>query len=300
MLPNFFVVGAQKSATTSLHQYLSGHPDIFLPPQKETHFFIEDARYELGIDHYEREYFSGWSGERSIGEIDPDYMYFQETLPRMLRHFDPPTLSFIFILRNPVERAFSHYLMTYRRGLEPLSFEEAIEREPERVGTDFHSREHYSYVGRGFYHRQITRYLDHVDRDRILVLLTDDLKRDPRPVIRRLFDFLGVDNTYSPPDLNTEYHRAAVPHSMAFVKWLTGGDSPEKKVLRLLMPHAGLRSWMRRTALSLNLRPQNSLQLSDSARNKLLHIYAADMRQLAALIGGIPDAWGFTGDGTEK
>ena len=86
MLPNFLVVGAQKAATTSLHNYLAVHPDIYLPAQKETKFFVDDERYMRGIDYYEREHFSGWKGESAVGEVDPDYMYFEQALGRLARH----------------------------------------------------------------------------------------------------------------------------------------------------------------------------------------------------------------------
>jgi len=100
MLPNFFVVGAQKSATTSLHFYLAGHPDIFLPKEKESKFFVNDERYILGIKYYENNYFCDWNGQKIVGEVDPDYMYFEVAVERILKHFDMNRLQFIFIFRN--------------------------------------------------------------------------------------------------------------------------------------------------------------------------------------------------------
>ena len=88
MLPNFFVVGAQKCATTSLYYYLREHPEIYLPMDKETKFFVRDDEYIKGIKYYESEYFSDYNGEKAIGEIDPDYMYFENTLERISKHID--------------------------------------------------------------------------------------------------------------------------------------------------------------------------------------------------------------------
>lgn len=133
MLPNFFIVGVQKAATTSLHNYLLYHPEIYLPAQKETKFFVDDKRYAKGIDYYEKTYFSDWNSQPAVGEIDPDYIYFQNALERISLHINISATKFIFIFRNPVDRAFSHYLMTYRRGFEPLSFEDATEQEPNRI-----------------------------------------------------------------------------------------------------------------------------------------------------------------------
>ncbi len=89
--------------------------------------------------------------------------FFDESLKRLQKYIDFSSAKFIFILRDPVERAFSHYLVTYRRGLEPLSFEEAIEKEDERLSKGgFFERMHYSYVSRGFYLRQIKRFLPYI------------------------------------------------------------------------------------------------------------------------------------------
>lgn len=113
MLPNFLIVGAQKCGTTSLHEYLYQHPQIYLPEGKETKFFAEDARYSKGITYYEDVCFSTYSGESAVGEVDPDYMYFEQALERIAEHLDLRTTKLIFVLRNPVDRAFSHYLNVF-------------------------------------------------------------------------------------------------------------------------------------------------------------------------------------------
>ena len=85
-LPNFFVVGAQKAGTTSLHHYLAKHPNICLPKQKETKFFVDDSLYDKGIEYYESNYFSNCGAKTVVGEVDPDYMYFPIAVERIKRH----------------------------------------------------------------------------------------------------------------------------------------------------------------------------------------------------------------------
>ena len=102
MLPKFFVVGAQKAGTTTLHNLLASHPEIYLPRQKETKFFVADERYAEGLSHYETQYFAEWDGESAVGEVDPDYMYFPQALERMAVNLDLREIRFIFLLRNPV------------------------------------------------------------------------------------------------------------------------------------------------------------------------------------------------------
>jgi hypothetical protein len=193
MLPNFLVVGAQKAGTTSLHNYLCSHPDIYLPRIKETKFFVADERFAKGLHCYEADHFSAWHGEQAIGEIDPDYMYFDQALERMVVNLDLRTMKFIFVLRNPVDRAFSHYLMSVRRGVEELSFEEAAKVESERISKDYLSKMHFSYVSRGFYLPQIQRFLAYANKSSMLFILSEDLKKNTNDVLTSCYRFLEVE-----------------------------------------------------------------------------------------------------------
>ena len=106
MLPNFIIAGAEKSGTSSLLFYMSEHEDIFTPAKKEIHFFDDGDNFNEGIDWY-KQWFTGWSGEKAIGECTPIYMYFPECAQRI--HDVYPEMKLIFILRNPVDRAYSNY-----------------------------------------------------------------------------------------------------------------------------------------------------------------------------------------------
>ncbi len=120
-LPNFLCVGAQKAGTTTLYEILKQHPDIFLPQNiKETKFFVYDEKYEKGVQWYQKEFFSEWNGQKAIGEVDPAMMFEEKSAQRI---FDTlgNNVKLIFIFRNPVARAYSHYLMSQRKGAEDLS-----------------------------------------------------------------------------------------------------------------------------------------------------------------------------------
>ena len=291
MLPNFFIVGAQKSATTTIHEYLVGHPDIYLPQQKETKFFARDRLFEKGIDYYESEYFEEWRGESAVGEVDPDYMYFENVLDRINKHLDLTNIKFIFILRNPVDRAFSHYLMTYRRGLEQLSFENAIDQETSRiVGGDFDEKDHYSYVSRGFYLRQIEFFLKRVDRAQMLFLLTEDLKQDPKSCLKFIYQFLGVSIDYVPENIGNNYHGAKVPVSAKLQQRIAGGTTVEKRFLRLFLPKP-LREGLRTKLLSLNQKKGKGHTLSEETRRKLIEIYRSENHRLESFLGRSLKSW---------
>lgn len=283
MLPNFMVVGAQKSGTTSLHHYLKGHPDIYLPAGKETKFFARTDRYEKGIEFYEREYFSEYNDEKAVGEVDPDYMFYEEALDRIGQHIPVGGLRFIFLLRNPVERAFSHYLMTYRRGEETLNFSEAIRSEEKRATGDYYSRSRYSYVTRGLYYPQIERFLHRVGRENVLILLTEDLKQDPVGVMKRCFQFLNVDVDVVLPELNQHYHGAYLPKSVKLVRLLTG-ENKFKKIARKIMPVDSVRSWLRGAVLKWNTSSDDIPTLNQADREFMSDIFRPYNLKLASLI----------------
>ncbi|MBK7727714.1 MAG: sulfotransferase [Gammaproteobacteria bacterium] len=130
--PSFFVVGAQKAGTTALHHYLARHPDIFLPAIKETHFFDDGhGEYRLGIDHYIEKYFHVDAHYLISGEVDPEYLFFPEVASRIASYC--PNAKLIFVFRDPVARAYSHYQMSFSRGLDQLDFAQAIAREDARM-----------------------------------------------------------------------------------------------------------------------------------------------------------------------
>jgi len=283
MLPNFFVVGAQKAATTSLHNYLVEHPQIYLPEQKETKFFVDASRYRKGIKYYEKKYFDKWNGEPAIGEVDPDYMYFEEALERIKENFDLSKLRFIFILRNPVDRAFSHYLMTFRRGLETLSFEDAIEKEEQRIKESYAAKMHFSYISRGFYHRQIQRFLRYVKKDQMHFVLTDDFEADSYNTIIRIFDFLRVDRDFVPSSIHRKFHVARVPRSAKLMQRIQD-DVPEKRIVRIIIPSKRWRHKIREKLIHFNQRKSDRIEMYKAARNRVTDIFRHENELLEKLI----------------
>ncbi len=144
VLPNFVIIGAPRSGTTSLSAYLGTHPQVFMSREKELHFF--DRRFHRGIEWYARQ-FARAKGKIGIGEATPRYMYGAEAIARMYELL--PETKLIAILRNPVDRAYSHYWHFRARGWEPLDFARAIAAE-ER-GEQDHSRTRRSYLEDGRY-----------------------------------------------------------------------------------------------------------------------------------------------------
>ena len=199
-LPDFLILGAQKAGTTALYAYLRWHPHITGPAFKEVSFF--DRHYARGEAWYRAHLPARVRAGTLVGEASPSYL-FHPLAPERVAALVPDA-RLIALLRNPVDRAFSHYQHEVALGRETLSFEEAIEREEERMHGEV---EHmlrdptyfsypwwnYTYLARGRYAEQLERWFAVFPREQVLVLATDELAADPEAAYSRVLDFLEVE-----------------------------------------------------------------------------------------------------------
>jgi len=187
-LPDFLIVGAMRSGTTSLARSLERHPDVFLPPTKEVHFF--DRNFDKGLSWYAA-HFRSASGYAVVGEATPEYMYDEEARRRMSATL--PEARLIAILRDPTDRAYSHYWHERNLGRESLSFEQALEAEERRLqDEDPVTRCRFAYAERGFYLHQLRALEETHGRSAMNVVLFEDFVSDPHTEFRRVASFLGV------------------------------------------------------------------------------------------------------------
>jgi len=209
MLPTFIICGTMRGGTTSLYNYLMTHPEICMSRKKEVHYF--DLNYYKGVKWYEKHFEECKNGKvKAIGEASPSYMYFEE-VPKRIHEF-LPNVKLIFILRNPVNRVYSHYWHEVRHTQENLSFEEAIEKEEERLSQgDIFSKIHYSYKDRGKYIIQIKRFKKYFSNDQMLFLMTEDLEQSPEKVMKKIFEFLKVNTNFTDPSWNIKHNEGKIP-----------------------------------------------------------------------------------------
>lgn len=205
--PDFVIIGTQRGGTTSLHAYLSAHPNVRTPAKKELHFFTD--RFARGLAWYQGQFPRQVPAGTIVGEATP-YALFHPASPQRLLALAPEA-RLIALLRNPVDRAYSHYLLERSRGHEPLSFAEAIAAEPERLSglqdrlatdANFASASHkrFSYLSRGLYAAQLERWRAVVPREQMLVLPSESLYRHPEHVMDQVARFLGIR-----PDTTSEF-----------------------------------------------------------------------------------------------
>lgn len=187
------IVGTQKGGTTALFEFLSEHPQINTPRAlKEVHFFDNEDAFAAGRPDYGAyESLFRCDAHATVRmEATPIYMYWLPAVAR-LAEYNPET-KLILILRDPVERAISQWEMEFSRGTEPEVFEIAIEREREYLNRGEQHRVR-SYIDRGFYGVQIRRLLRYFPREHMLLLKRDELLTEHQKTLRRVYDFLGVE-----------------------------------------------------------------------------------------------------------
>jgi hypothetical protein len=274
-LPNFLVIGAAKSGTTSLHHYLRQHPEIYLTPVKETNFFWTEAREHSRktaqtLAEYER-LFDDATTQKVVGEISPQYLNSTTAAERIRR--DLPGVRLAVSLRNPADRAWSDYLGRVRILRESGTFEEAIQ--PGRPCLEW-----------GFYFPRLKRYYDRFPREQIHVMLYDDFVADPHAALRALFTFLGVD-----PDAaintKTRHNQSAAPRSMLLNRVLW----PSVVAVQSLVPRRWRGSGLLAALISKTYRP--APPLAPEFRRRLRDQYRDDIAATAELTGCDLSRWLF-------
>jgi hypothetical protein len=186
--PNFLIIGAAKCGTTSLFKYLSKHPEIYMPPQKEMHYFDIHIK-EKSIGWYESHFRNSKSRNLIYGEASPSYCIYPNSIENIYKY--KPNIKLIMLLRNPVNRAISHYYMEVNRGRESLSILEAFEKEQERI-ANIDQFLLYSYFIRGKYCEQLDRIHKFFSKEQLLTVRLEDLKLNPQLEINKITNFLKV------------------------------------------------------------------------------------------------------------
>lgn len=301
MLPNFLVIGAGKSGTTSLYHYCKEHPEVYMSPVKEPRFFafegqkldfrgpgdqemnsrMSSARVITDIKEYEV-LFRGVTDEKAVGEASPAYLHNPEAPGRIKKRI--PDAKLVAILRNPADRAYSAFLHQVRHGREPCQeFTEALREEGARAQKNW--APNWRYKGIGFYHAHLKRYFETFGPDRIRVYLHEDLKRNPAGTMRDVYRFVGVDDSFR-PDTATRHNEAGVLRNglLRAAVSRSGALIPAVKNALQMLP-AETRGRIRK---SVFVEPP---PLDPKVRGELLEEYREDILKLQDLIGRDLSGW---------
>lgn len=284
-VPNFICIGAQKAGTSTLYSILSQHPDILLSTPKETFYFQDDEKFSDGLAGY-LSYFPNYNGQPVTGGIEPSYMPL-EKVPERLAELLGKEVRILACLRNPVDRAYSHYWMNRRKGFESLSFEAALVAETERIKSGDSEQLRYGYVRSGLYAKHLRRYFDVFDPSHIKVIsFEQDLISATEDTIKLILKFLGVQELAL--DVEEKANTARMPRAPVVSKLLYKRNG-KPSLLRWALPSKRLRSALR----SYLEKPFTPPKLDVATRTEIFDRYfSADVRQLEAMLGAKFSSWG--------
>ncbi|MCP4420171.1 MAG: sulfotransferase [Chloroflexi bacterium] len=290
-LPNFLIIGAAKSGTTSLYHYLGQHPQVYTNVKEPSYFALAGQQVQYAgpgaqdgfvrrITTNRADYealFASVTNEKAYGEASVLYLYSPEA-PICIKE-TIPDVKLIAILRNPVERAFSGYLHMLRDGREPLtSFADALAAEDGRVAANWEHQWHYTRLG--FYHMQLKRYYDLFPAAQIAVYTYDELKTSPAKLMQQVFRFLDVDDTYM-PDFSIRHNVSGTPKSKALNNFFIRPNRL-KDMVRPLLPRA-FRRYVGMRAKQYNLTTDKP-EMNPETYAYLTQLYRDEILALKALI----------------
>ena len=301
VLPNFLIVGAAKTGTTSLYHYLKQHPDIYMPSSIKETFFLSGITSEMfpGVGHrYGKrmiteldEYlslFKDVGSETAVGEACVAYLYFyQKSIPKIIEVLGEE-VKIIICLRDPVDRAYSNYLHHVRDNLEDLPFSEAIKAESWRKEKGWWWG--FEYLPVSYYYEQVKAYIDVFGRGKTLIILYEDLHQDSLEVMKNTFRFLKIDDSFT-PDMSLKYNVsknvARLPKNKA-AQDLVSHLNPVKSIGKKFFPNF-VRKLIGDRLKNINMTTLSEVSQQD--RRKLVSLYQNDILQLQDLIGRDLSHW---------
>ena len=276
--PNFVGIGPGKCGTTWLYNALSNHPQACVSSAKETLYFSD--HHARGFDWYQR-FFKTKPGETNpvaVGEVSNTYIFDKEVAARIAKEL--PQAKIIYSLRDPIERAFSHYLFLRRNAELDCPFEEALDRRPD-------------LLSRGLYSDHLQSFHQHFDSSQRLGLFFDDLKSDPRGYAETIFLFLGLDPTLYQGDASKRVLGASAPRSRMLAKAVVGAASLTRR-----LGYPDVVSKVKHSVISrLIFRPFAEGEkpvLCASTREKLKPYYHEDLDRLSEMTSrDVRKLWGY-------
>lgn len=288
--PDFLIIGAAKSGTTSLFYQLRNHPDVFCPSIKELNYFSygegglspgcgpgdQQATTWTRDRATYREYFEERKDETVAGEASVSYLYSPISAAR-LRELHP-NVKLIVVLRDPVDRAWSNYCHMVRDGRESFDFQKALDIEEQRIEEGWEFSWHYRNLG--LYSEQLERYFDRFPRSQISVFRFVDLKKNTTGVVSEVFSFLDVDPTYN-PDVDQQHNRSGKVRSDLLARLVNRPNvitSLARKVIPLEVGHK-----IMETLRQANMKEKPPIP--DEVSNSLSNFYADDVIRTRELTG---------------
>ena len=286
MKVDFFIVGAPKAGTTSLYYYLNEHPEIEMSTQKETDFFSDSAIQKQGLYYGENrintleKYHNLFptTQEKKYGEASVSYLFYED-VPEKIKAYNSKG-KIIIMLRNLVDRAFSHYLMDYRLGLISSTLEEVIECKSYNKKSKLFYQQ---YIELSLYFKQVKRYLEIFGSENVHIILYQDFKNDIEVVMKKVYHFLEVDSKFE-QKVEKKYNTFSIPKNN-FIR-IVYSFVGLRKFLKFVIPE-NLVKRMKNTFFKKDEKPELSLKL----RKKMNELFLHDINLLEDLLSKDLSIW---------
>ncbi len=298
-MPNFLIIGAQKSGTSSLFRYLKAHPQVFMSRIKEPKFFaLTDDDFHFNAPHHMPDtvarvadlaqyqaLFADVNGETAVGEASTWYLHTAPYTPQKIKRYTPD-MKILAILRHPIQRAYSNFLHNRDYlGIEPCpDFAAAIAAEAERRRQNWGHP--WYYQGKGMYYKHLKSYYDTFGRAQILVCLMEDLKADPAGLMRNIYRFLDVDDNFV-PDVTRRFNVSAGNTRNVALHNFLHKPNPVKSLARPFIPQR----FRRQVKMGLQKRNRAAPQILPETREQLTAVFRSDILQLQELLQRDLSAW---------
>jgi len=298
-LPNFLLIGAPKSGTTSLFQYLRLHPEIFMSSLKEPNFFALDGQtpnYQgpgdmrgnhcriTSLSEYQQLFASNHQS-KARGEASTIYLYSDSAAKCIAQHV--PHMKMIAILRNPVDLAYSAFLHMQREGREPCNtFEEALAEESKRIQNNWTPLWH--LTAQGFYAEQLQRYDQYFPKQQIKIFFYEEWQNNPQGVIKSILKFLEVDDSIH-LDMSKRFNENGKPKSL-WLHYLLTKNNPLKKILKPFLPKRFRRNMMASITKN-NLEKSHAPKMLATTRSMLQARFHDDIKALEKRTGQNLNHW---------
>ena len=286
MKVDFFIVGAPKAGTTSLYHYLNEHPEIVMSRQKETDYFSDEDLQKQGLYYGKNrintleKYHSLFQNvdQKKIGEASVSYLFYED-VPQKIKAYNSNS-KIIIMLRNPVDRAFSHFLMDYRLGLISKSFESVLENEKKDIKASLFYQQ---YIELGQYFGQVKRYIEKFGKENVTIIFYYDFKNHVVKEVQKVYEFLEVDSKYR-AKIENKHNTYSMPKNnwirliYSFVSF--------RKILNRILPKRKVRKIKEKLFIK-----SKKPKLSDVLRARLINLYAHDIKQLEELLSVDLSQW---------
>lgn len=276
VLPTFIIIGAAKSGTTSLWQYLRSHPDVYMAENKEPAFFVAEREWARGTDWY-KSHFAATNGAKAVGEASTAYTMFPEYAGVAARMASVvPDARLIYLMRNPIDAVRSAYSYSLHLGTETRSLREAVLRDAR-------------YINWCRYALQVEQYLRHFPLPQLLLLTSERLRDEPAETISTISQFIGVDPQWQPPQ--NLRHNASDDRRAPRTGWRLLGDV----VVRSELVGRHVPGWVGRlgeSSITTRAITKDETAIDDDLRGRITDLLRADLERLREWLGPSFDAWG--------